>query len=131
MDESVIKYYRRLLRTNFQWTGTIENPSIFLDSVGEGIPICAHIGQDYLHLYLNIKKDIVTEYKYVCSCDPPANVAVEILGALVQHKTVQEAMALTPEDFMGPLGGESPELRQKAEALLKLLRKGLTRYQAN
>lgn len=130
MDEAVIKYYRNLLRTNFRWTGEIKNPSIFLDSVGEGIPICAHIGQDYLYLYITIIDDIVTDYKYVCSCDPAANVAVEILGGLSNGKSLSQVMDLKEDDFIPPLGGESEELRRKAAALMKLLRRGISRYRA-
>jgi hypothetical protein len=40
MDEQVIKYYRRLLKTGFDHVGSLENPSIFLDSVGEKIRVC-------------------------------------------------------------------------------------------
>jgi hypothetical protein len=35
IDEVVTKYYRRLLRLDFEYPGELENPSILLDSVGK------------------------------------------------------------------------------------------------
>ena len=127
MDEAVIKFYRRLLRTDFEHTGSLENPTIFLDSVGEKIQICSQIGRDYMHLYINIREGVIEDIKYLCSCDPTANVAVEILCSLIKGKTPEQARDLQEEDFIFVLGGESEELRKKARGLLELLHRGLDR----
>jgi NifU-like protein involved in Fe-S cluster formation len=73
MDEAVIKYYRKLLRTRFEYAGTIENASIFLDSVGEKVLICGSTG-DFMQLYINVVKNRIDDMKYMCQCDPTANV---------------------------------------------------------
>ncbi len=129
MDEAVIKVYRRLLRTGFEHSGSLENPTLFLDSVSEKIVHCGQIG-NYMQLYVNVVNNIIDDIKYICSCDPPANVAVEILCALVKGKTLEEAAAVREEDFTRFLGSESEELRKRAEGLLELLTKGISRYKA-
>jgi NifU-like protein involved in Fe-S cluster formation len=127
MDEAVIKVYRRLLRTGFEHAGSLENPTLFLDSVTEQIVHCGNIG-NYMQLYINIVDDIIDDIKYICSCDPPANVAVEILCALMKGKSLEEAAAVREEDFTRFLGSESDELRKRAEGLLELMNRGLSRY---
>jgi hypothetical protein len=57
MDAAVIKYYRRLLRTGFEHAGSLENPSIFLDTINENITVCGNAG-NYLHLYLNVHHEV-------------------------------------------------------------------------
>ena len=88
MDELVVKYYRRLCRTGFEHTGELENPAIFLDTVGEKIRICSHVSHAYMHIYINIRDGIIDDVKYLCTCDPTANVVVEILCNLIKGKTI-------------------------------------------
>jgi len=130
MDEAVIKYYRRLLKSGFEHPGTLENPSIFLDTVREDIPICGHMG-DYLHLYLHVRHRVVEDAKYLCSCEPAANVAVEILCGLVLGKTLEEVKAIGEDSFRVVLGADSAELGKKASGLLELLRRGIARFEEN
>ena len=129
VDEAIIKYYRRLLRAGFQYAGSWESPTIFLDTIGEGIRICGNL-TDYIHLYVDIRKGTVSEAKYLCACDPAANVAVEILCSLVTGKTLAEVATLTECSFCEALGSESEELRGKAKRLLQLLDRGIARYRA-
>lgn len=127
MDEAVIKHYRRLLRTGFEHAGSFENATIFLDSVTEQLVHCGNIG-NYMQLYINVANNIIDDIKYICSCDPAANVAVEFLCILVKGKTLEEAAAVTEQAFFHVLGSESEELRKRAEGLLELLNKGICRY---
>jgi NifU-like protein involved in Fe-S cluster formation len=128
VDEAVIKYYRRLLREGFEHAGSFHNPSIFLDSVGEGIRVCGR-ATGYMHIFINVSNKTIDDIKYLCTCDPTANVAVEVLCDLVKGKTLEEA-ATTPEDsFFRVVGSRSEELRKKAKGLLELLNRGLIRYQ--
>ena len=129
MDEAVIKYYRKLLRTRFEYAGTIENASIFLDSVGEKVLICGSTG-DFMQLYINVVKNRIDDMKYMCQCDPTANVAVEILCALLKGKTLEEAAALKEEAFFQFLGSNGEELQKQAKGLLELLNKGIARYRS-
>ncbi len=94
MDEAVIKFYRKLLRSGFEHSGSLENASIFLDSVGEKVLICGSTG-DFMQLYINVVNNTIDNIKYMCVCDPTANVAVEILCTLVKGKTLDEAAGLT------------------------------------
>jgi len=128
MDEAVVKYYRRLLRGSFEYIGSLEHPSIFLDSIGEKIRICGQIGSNYLHLYIGVAGGVIGEVRYKCTCDPTANVAVEILCALLKGKTLEEAKGITEESFLQILGGPSADLGKRAKGLLELLARGISRY---
>jgi NifU-like protein involved in Fe-S cluster formation len=131
MDELVVKYYRRMCKTGFEHIGSLENPSIFLDTVGERIRICSHVGHAYIHIYICICNDIIDDIKYLCTCDPTANVVVEILCNLVKGKTIEEAEALTEESFSRALGGGGEEFLKKARGIIELLHRGITRYKAS
>ncbi len=130
MDELVVKYYRKLCREGFHHTGEIKNPSIFLDTVGEKIRICSHVSHAYMHIYINIRDGVIEDIKYLCTCDPTANVVVEILCSLVIGKTVQEVEALTEESFSRALGSTGDEFLKRVRGMIELLHRGFTRYQA-
>ena len=127
MDEAVIKYYRKLLRTGFEHAGSFDNPSIFLETVGDG-RICGRAG-DYMHMFINITNGRIDGIKYLCTCDPTANVAVEILCALAKGKRLEEVQAITEDSLLQALGTESEDFRKKAKGLLELVNKGLAQYQ--
>ena len=129
MDEVVVKRYRKLIREGCKYTGSIENPSIFLDSIGEKMSICARMARSYIHLYVQIKNNIIEDIKYLCMCDPTANVAVEIMCGLVKGKSLDEVKLVTKDSFTDEIGGESEELLKRAEGLLELLNIGIKRYQ--
>jgi len=131
MDETVIKFYRKLLRSGFEYAGSLENPSIFLDSIGEKIFICGHVGRDYMHIYINVRNDHIVEIKYLCSCDPTANVVVEILCSLVKGLSLAEAASLTEEAFIRVLGSTDEEFLKKSRSIIELLKRGINRYQIN
>lgn len=128
MDEAIIKYYRGLLGTGFEHAGTLENPTIFLDTVGENLTICDEVGRDSLQLYVNVKEGIVDEIKYLCTCDPTTNVAVEIMCDLINGKTLAEVETITADSFSQALGSRSEDLSKKASGLMELLNRGITRY---
>jgi NifU-like protein involved in Fe-S cluster formation len=128
MDELVIKYYRRLCKNGFEHTGELENPSIYLDTVGEKIRICSHISHAYLHIYIVIREGVIDEVKYLCICDPTANVVVEILCNLLKGKTIPEAEGLTEEDFSRALGGGGEEFLKKVRGTIELLHRGIARF---
>ena len=130
MDEAIIKYYRRLLRTGFESSGSFENPSIFLDSVGEKVLICGSTG-DFMQLYINIVNTIIDDIKYLCVCDPTANVAVEILCTLVKGKTLDKAVCVSEQSFYQFLGCHDTEFEKKVKGLLEMLNRGITRYQTD
>jgi NifU-like protein involved in Fe-S cluster formation len=130
VDEVVIKYYRKLLKTGFEHAGSLENPSIFLDSVGEKIRICAMSVNNYMHLYINIRSGVIEDIKYLCTCDPTANVVAELLCILVKGKTLAEAETITEDSFSQALGSKGEEFLKKARGIIELLNRGLTRYKA-
>ena len=124
MDEAVIKHYRRLLRTGFENAGSFDNPSVFLEAVGDG-RVCGHAG-DYMHIFINVLNDRIDDMKYLCTCDPAANVAVEMLCTLAKGKRLDEARAITEDSLLQRVGSTSEELRNKTRALLELFNNGLT-----
>jgi NifU-like protein involved in Fe-S cluster formation len=131
VDELVVKYYRRLCKTGFEHAGSLENPSIFLDTVGEKIRICSNVSNAYLHVFINIKDGIVSDVKYLCTCDPTANVVVEILCSLIKGKSLGEVAALTEKSFAQSLGSTEEEFLKKARGIIELLHRGLERYAAS
>jgi NifU-like protein involved in Fe-S cluster formation len=130
MDEAVIQYYRRLLKTGFEHAGSLENSSIFLDTVRQNIPICGQ-ASDYLQIFIQVNDGVIDDIRYLCSCDPTTNVAVEILCHLVKGRTLDFTDALTEDQFFQALGGKSEDLSKKIKGLLELLHQGLNRYQTN
>jgi NifU-like protein involved in Fe-S cluster formation len=126
MDPAVIHYYKKLLKEGFGHAGEIESPTLFLDTVSENVSICGNL-ESYLHLYINIQNRVITEVKYLCTCDPPANVAVEIFCILLKGKTVEAVKTLTKESFFDVLEAQSQELAERAEGLMELLNRGLSR----
>jgi NifU-like protein involved in Fe-S cluster formation len=130
MDEAVIKYYRKLLRTGFEHSGSLENPSIFLDNAGEKVLVCGSTG-DFMQLYVNIVNNRIDNIKYLCVCDPTANVAVEILCVLMKGKTIEEAITVEEDSFYRFLGSNDEELQKKVKGLLELLKRGINRYRAS
>jgi NifU-like protein involved in Fe-S cluster formation len=130
LNELVTKFYRQLCRQGFAYTGEIINPDIFLDTVGEKIRICSHVSHAYMHIYIKINNSIVDDIKYLCTCDPTANVVVEILCSLIKGKTIQEAEAITEKDFSQTLGSTDEEFLKKSRGIIELLHRGLTRYKA-
>jgi NifU-like protein involved in Fe-S cluster formation len=128
MDEFVIKYYRNLLRNGFPHSGSLDNPSVFLDSVGEKIRICGHVSHNFMHLFINISGGRIDEARYKCTCDPTANVVVEVLCSLIEKKTIAEALSLTPVSFTRVIGGGDQDYLKKIQAIMELLKRGLDRY---
>ncbi len=128
MDQAVIKYYRMLLRGGFANAGTIEGPSIFLDPVAEGERRICGRPADYMKIYIDIRGGRIAEMKYLCLCDPMANVTIEVLCGILKGKTLDEVFYIEPEVIVGEVGSGDEELRSKATALVELIRKGITRY---
>jgi len=127
VDEAVLKYYRKLLKSGFEQAGSIENPSIFLETHGAG-GVCGHAA-DYMHIFINVSNGRIDAMKYLCTCDPPANVAVEILCSLAKGKSLDEVQAITEDTLLQAVGSEGEDLRKRARSLLELLNKGVTEYQ--
>ena len=127
MDEAVIKYYRQLLRDNFPNAGSLDDPSIFSEAIGQKMIDCGNTG-NYMQLYLQVEERRISDIKYLCSCEPVANVAVEILCLLLKGKMLEDAALLTEEPFYQYLGSRESELRKKILGLLELLNEGIERY---
>jgi NifU-like protein involved in Fe-S cluster formation len=130
MDEAVVKYYRNLLKTGFNYAGSIDNPSILLDSVSDNVSLCGQVGNS-LYLYINIKSDVVNDIKYLCTCDPTVNVVIEILCSLVKGRSLHEVKNLTEEDFSTVLGSRDKDFLEKSRQALEFLNRGIRKYEAN
>lgn len=127
MDETVVRYYRRLLKEDFPHAGEIKDPMIFVEAIGEKMIHCGNTG-NYMQLYLQVADGRISDIKYLCSCEPVANVAVEVLCTLVKGKTLDEAAGLTDEPFYQFLGSRDEELQKKVRGLRELLDEGIARY---
>lgn len=127
MDEAVIKFYRQLLKEDFPNSGALEHPSIFVEAIGQKMIDCGNTG-NYMQLYLQVADSCITDIHYLCSCEPVANVAVEVLCDLVKGKNLNEAASLSEELFYQMLGSQEEEYRKKVQGLLELLNEGIARY---
>jgi len=99
MDELVIKYYRKMCREGFAYAGSLENPAVYLDTVGEKLRICGMSAHYYMNIFINISNNGIREIKYLCTCDPTANVVVEVMCKLARGKPITEAKAITTDSF--------------------------------
>lgn len=129
MDEVVIIYYRKLLRVDFENSGRIDGASICIEIVNRRSMLCVNTG-DFMQIYINIIDNVIEDIRYICSCEPAANVAIEILCTLTKGKPLREARALTVEDFYRVLGDAGEEFGKKADVLLMLFKEHLKRYES-
>jgi NifU-like protein involved in Fe-S cluster formation len=129
VEEAVVKYYRQLLKTDFENSGSFENASIFIETVAERMIHCGNSG-NYIHLYMMVDNNIIRDIKYTCSCEPTANVAVEILCTLIKGKTLDEADALSEQEFYNFLNCRSEDLQMKVRGLLEMLNEGIACYRS-
>lgn len=127
MDEAVIKFYRRLLKEDFPNSGELKAPAILVEAVGEKLINCGNTG-NYMQLYLLIADDHIAELKYLCACEPVANVAVEVLCGLVKGILLDEAARITPEPIFALLGTHDETLSRKVGGLLEMLNEGIGIY---
>jgi NifU-like protein involved in Fe-S cluster formation len=81
-----------------------------------------------MHIYINIREGAIDDIRYMCMCDPTANVAVEILCTLIKGKTIEAARGITEESFSKALDSQGKEFLKKAGGIIKLLNRGLARY---
>ena len=130
MDEIVAKRYRQLLQNGFEHAGSLDNPTMFIDTKAEGVSICGQAGRDYMNIYIKTSGGVIKEIKYLCSCDPTANVVVEVLCNLAKGKTLKEAKALTREDFFQAIGSDGGGVRRKVWGIVELLNVVINRYEA-
>lgn len=121
-----MKHYRRLLKEYFPNAGELDRPSIFVEAIGEEMINCGP--GNYMELYLQVADGRITDVKYLCVCEPAANVAVEVFCTLVKGKTLDEAAGLTEEPFYQVVGSRDQELGTKVRGLLKLLNEGIISY---
>lgn len=130
MDEVVTERYRQLMQEGFKHAGELENPTMFVDTKAEGVSICGHSARDYMNIYIKTRDNIIDEIKYLCSCDPTANVVVEALCELARGKTVDQTRALTKEDFYTAIGSDGGTVRRKVWAMIELLNRVFNRFEA-
>ena len=130
MDEAVIRYYRQLLKDDFPHAGEIECPTIFVEAVGEKLIHCGNTG-NYMQLYFRVADSRIADLRYLCSCEPAANVAVEVLCTLARGKTLPEAAALEEEAFYQVVGSREEEFAKKVRGILALFSEGIAGCQGS
>ena len=128
MDEVIIRYYRKLLKTGFENAGSFDNPTIVVETVNDG-RVCGHAG-DYMRIFINVTNGSIDRIKYLCTCDPTTNVAVEVLCNLAKGKKLDELEIMAEDSLLDAVGTRSEDLRKRARGLLELLKQGLTRHKA-
>jgi len=127
MNETIIKKYRTLLTRDFPNSGKLEDPSIFVEAVGEKLINCGNTG-NYMQVYLKLSGSQITDIRYLCSCEPVANVAVEVLCDLIRGKTLNEAAAITEEEFFKVLETTDERFSLKVRGLIEMLHEGIQQF---
>ncbi len=130
MDDVLAQRYRNLVETGFKNAGKIENASMLIDSKAEGVSICGNAGTDYMNIYIKISGDRLEDVRYLCSCDPAANVVVETLCDLARGLTIKEAKTLTKEQFYQAIGSDKGSLPRKVWGAIELVKRVIARYEA-
>ena len=130
MDEVVAEQYRKLMHNGFKYAGSFDNPTMFIDTKAEGVSICGRAATDYINIYINIHNGVINDIKYMCSCDPTANVVVETLCSLVIGKTIEEAKSLTKDQFFKTIGSDGGTVRRKVWGAIELLSRVFNRFEA-
>jgi NifU-like protein involved in Fe-S cluster formation len=129
MITEVAELYRKMMREGFKNSGSINNPTVFIDSKAEGISICGQGRSDFMNIYIKASNNVIVDIKYLCNCDPTANVVVEFLCDLVKNMTLQEAKALKKEQFYQALGTSKGSVPQKVWGAIELMSKVIKRYE--
>jgi NifU-like protein involved in Fe-S cluster formation len=129
MDEVVAEKYRELLEEGFKNAGSLENPTMFIDTKAEGVSICGKGESDYINIYIMVSNGVIDDIKYLCSCDPTANVVIEVLCDLVKGKTIAQAKALTREQFYQAIGSDGGFVRRKVWGSIELLNRVFSRFE--
>jgi NifU-like protein involved in Fe-S cluster formation len=126
----VAELYRKLMQDGFKNAGSIENPTVFIDSKAEGVSICGQGRSDFMNIYIKATDGVITDIKYLCSCDPTANVVVEVLCDLARGATFQQAKMLTKEQFFAAIGTSAGPVSQKVWRAIALITQVINRYEA-
>jgi NifU-like protein involved in Fe-S cluster formation len=72
----------------------MENPAVFIEPIGEKMVHCGNSG-NYMELYLKIEDRKIAGITYQCSCEPAANVAVEVLCTLAKGKSLDDVLNIS------------------------------------
>lgn len=129
MNEIVAERYRKLMQEGFKNAGLLENATMFIDSKAEGVSICGQGRTDFMNIYIMISGDVITDVRYLCTCDPTANVVVESLCELARGLTLEKAKTLTKEQFYNSIGAEDGIVRRKVWGAIELLNRVIKRYE--
>jgi NifU-like protein involved in Fe-S cluster formation len=129
MHEAVAQQYRKLMKGGFKNAGSLENPTMFIDAKAEGISICGQGRSDYMNIYIKTRDDVITDIKYLCSCDPTANVVVEALCDLARGLTLEKARLLTKDQLYEIIGCQEGSVPRKVWAAIELINIVIKRYE--
>jgi NifU-like protein involved in Fe-S cluster formation len=130
MDEAVRLIYRDLVRTGFRYSGKLDNPSIFLDTLEEGVRLCSSVTNGFMNIYLVVQDDVIKKARYLCSCDPTANVVVETMCILVEGKTLEQVENMQETDFYQAIGSRGESLVKRVQGMIELLHRGIKKYRS-
>jgi hypothetical protein len=72
---------------------------------------------------------VVTDIKYLCSCDPTANVVVEVLCDLVRGMNLEQAKTLDKERFYKAIGTGGGAVPRKVWGAIHLMTQVIKRYE--
>jgi NifU-like protein involved in Fe-S cluster formation len=129
MDDVVTQRYQELVQRDFPNAGSLDAPTMFIDTKAEGVAICGQGDQDYMNIYIGVSDGRISEIKYLCMCDPTANVVVETLCGLAKGKTLEEAKTLTKEQFFDSIGSDGGTVRRKVWGTIELLNRVIKRWE--
>jgi NifU-like protein involved in Fe-S cluster formation len=125
----ITEQYRKLMQAGFRNAGEVENPTMFIDTKAEGVSICGQGSKDFMNIYLKVTEGVISEVKYLCMCDPTANVVVEALCELTKGKTLDDVKALTKEQFFAYIGSSGGNVYRKVWGTIELINRVIKRWE--
>ena len=129
MDEVITEQYRKLMQEGFKNAGEVNDPTMFIDTKAEGVSICGQGSKDFMNIYLKVTDGVISEVKYLCMCDPTANVVVEALCELTRGKTLDDVKALTKEQFFAYIGSSGGNVYRKVWGTIELINRVIKRWE--
>jgi NifU-like protein involved in Fe-S cluster formation len=129
MDEVITEQYRKLMQEGFKNAGEVNEPTMFIDTKAEGVSICGQGSKDFMNIYLKVTDGVISEVKYLCMCDPTANVVVEALCELTRGKTIDDVKALTKEQFFAYIGSSGGNVYRKVWGTIELINRVIKRWE--
>ncbi len=107
MDEAMKAYFEKIKNEGFPFRGELSDYDVRI----EGDKCRGGGSADDIVFFIKKEGNVVKDISYVCNyCIPPSYVASDLLCRFAKGKTFSQIRAITYDDVVEMLGGESPSV---------------------